>query len=153
MFFFTFVTSYSIYIVVVVNIYVRDKVRKKKNYKGKGGSALSQRTWTDLWMELKLHSAYSFNLLCLPYHTVLGIFGLKLLAPLPWKPIWDVIRNNIGHFRKYFILPGSCCATSFFPLLLVCKDSEDKGLCLTPDKSLYIFYVNSHLYIDFWHKQ
>ena len=44
MFFFTFVTSYSIYIVVVVNIYVRDKVRKKKNYKGKGGSALSQRT-------------------------------------------------------------------------------------------------------------
>ena len=30
MFFFTFVTSYSIYIVVVVNIYVRDKVRKKK---------------------------------------------------------------------------------------------------------------------------
>ena len=34
MFFFTFVTSYSIYIVVVVNIYVRDKVRKKKKLQG-----------------------------------------------------------------------------------------------------------------------
>ena len=72
-----------------------DTNESRKKCKGKEGSELSQWMWTDLKMELWIvfHVfvlAFSNEILCLPYHTVLGIFGMKLLATLHSKPFWDV---------------------------------------------------------------
>ena len=72
-----------------------DTNESRKKCKGKEGSELSQWMWTDLKMELWIvfHVfvlAFSNKILCLPYHTVLGIFGMKLLATLHSKPFWDV---------------------------------------------------------------
>ena len=78
----------------------------RKCFRGKEASRLSQRTWTDLeteyWTTLHVFCLTSSSeILYLHYHIVLGIFGLKLLVPLYWKPFWDA---NVLHILSNWML-------------------------------------------------
>ena len=80
-----------------------DADKSRENCKSKEGSGLSQRTWTDVKMELwtafyAFFLTFSGEILCLPHYKVLGISGLKLSALLHWQPFWDVTLHKKWSF-------------------------------------------------------
>lgn len=123
----------------------RRRIEKKCNRKqGLGRASKGEQTRKK---SFELHSIDSSReILCLPYHIVMGIFGLKLLAPLHWKSFKDVkvlfiLPNwiDIDHFWTHSTVFENYYAIFFFPLFVyllyqvpyekknsVRKESEDK---------------------------
>ena len=104
---------------------------------------------------LALFLTSSRQILCLPYHTILGIFILKLLAPFYRKQFWGL---NVLFYQIWMILITykrnslhskviAWFLFAYVPLMssslrikiIVCKESVHNSLCKWPD--LRIFFT------------
>lgn len=134
-----------------------DESRKKCNRKqGLGRASKGEQTRIK---SFELHSIDSSReILCLPYHIVMGIFGLKLLAPLHWKSFKDVkvlfiLPNwiDIDHFWTHSTVFENYYAIFFFPLfvyLLYQVLTKKKILFVKKVRIRFMLYVTADVILS-----
>ena len=105
-------------------------------------------------ISLALFLTSSGEILCLPYHTILGIFRLKLLAPFYRKQFWGVNvlfyqiwiilitykRNSLYSkvIAQFLFAYVTLMSSSLRIKIIVCKESVHNSPCKWPGLRIFL---------------